>query len=545
MLRRLILSLVAAVCASPLWATDVALVIANETYAQAQPSRSASDVMASIPALQAAGFDVISGVNLTANEMREALAALLDAQAGEGVDHILIVLSGHFAASRQSAWLLGAEVNAPGLARVDGQGLGLDTVLEIAAGAQETAIVMFAGPNHQVNLGSGLAAGLPQRLGIPQNVAIVRGGPSQMAKLMQDIVVPGQTLAGLVDGSRFMRADGFVPPLTPFLPEGYAPVSRADRDAWATARANPTEASYAAYLQMFPQGIFAAEARQELERLQATPEREEHALGLTRNERRTIQRDLTLLGFNTRGIDGIFGRGSRNAIAAWQTGNRYGETSFLTRDQIFSLAGQAARRAIELEDQERARRAEEERQDRALWRDTGSNGSETGLRAYLRRYPEGLFSGIASERLDRFEAERRRREAERENNAWLDAQAIHSINAYQNFLASYPEGAHASVARARIDALTPIVVEPMPDPAIEAARGREQALNLSPFTRVLIERRLARSGYNPGNIDGEFDSMARRAIQHYQDANGMPITGYVDDRLLSQLLADGLRGFFE
>jgi hypothetical protein len=134
---------------------------------------------------------------------------------------------------------------------------------------------------------------------------------------------------------------------------------------------------------------------------------------------------------------------------------------------------------------------------------------------------------------------------QRENNAWLDAQAIHSINAYQNFLASYPEGAHASVARARIDALTPIVVEPMPDPAIEAARGREQALNLSPFTRVLIERRLARSGYNPGNIDGEFDSMARRAIQHYQDANGMPITGYVDDRLLSQLLADGLRGFFE
>ena len=36
-----------------------------------------------------------------------------------------------------------------------------------------------------------------------------------------------------------------------------------------------------------------------------------------RDQRRDVQRGLTLLEFDTRGTDGIFGRGSRAAIAAW------------------------------------------------------------------------------------------------------------------------------------------------------------------------------------------------------------------------------------
>ena len=42
----------------------------------------------------------------------------------------------------------------------------------------------------------------------------------------------------------------------------------------------------------------------------------ERALGLSRDERRHVQRALSVLGFDTGGVDGILGRRSRDAISA-------------------------------------------------------------------------------------------------------------------------------------------------------------------------------------------------------------------------------------
>lgn len=44
----------------------------------------------------------------------------------------------------------------------------------------------------------------------------------------------------------------------------------------------------------------------------------ETELGLTRTDRLEIQRRLDMLAYNTRGIDGVFGPGSRTAIRQWQ-----------------------------------------------------------------------------------------------------------------------------------------------------------------------------------------------------------------------------------
>ncbi len=51
----------------------------------------------------------------------------------------------------------------------------------------------------------------------------------------------------------------------------------------------------------------------------ARAEQDEAALRLTRDQRRQVQRDLSLMGYDTRGIDGVFGRGTRAAIAGWQS----------------------------------------------------------------------------------------------------------------------------------------------------------------------------------------------------------------------------------
>lgn len=556
MLLRISLSvLMSLALIAPATAAGVALIVGNEDYQSDPASRGALQVLDSRSALETAGFTVITGENLSATQMRDALAQVLDAQTeASGTDRVIIVLAGHFAMSQQSAWLMGSDMNAPGLARADGAGLRLDTVLEVASGAPLGAVVVLAQTAHSAGLGVRLEAGLPARLAIPQNVAVVRAGPARVAPMLRDLMVPGTPLAAVVDASRFLQADGYVPPLIPFLPDGFAPAANADRQAWADAQERGTEAGYDAYLSAFPRGMFATEARAARDQLRATPERVEDALSLTRDERRTIQRDLTLLGFNTRGIDGIFGPGTRRAVTGWQELNDLNATGFLTREQIFSMAAQAARRAAELEEAERARQAEVERADRAFWRDVGAAGDEAGLRAYLDRYPQGVFAEVATERLSVINEGRRREAAARDRAAWLDARDRDSVAAYEGYLAAHPRGEFAQTARARIAELRPTpgpapqpVPRPAPEPAPEdtSARDAEAALGLPQITRVLIERRLLAEGYDPGAADGSFDADTRRAISGYQRANGLPVTGYLTQGMVGQLVTQGILGIFD
>ena len=67
----------------------------------------------------------------------------------------------------------------------------------------------------------------------------------------------------------------------------------------------------------------------------------EAALGLDLAARRAIQRDLTALGFDTGGVDGVYGPRTRRAISAWQSRNDLHATDYLVLDQIESIARQA------------------------------------------------------------------------------------------------------------------------------------------------------------------------------------------------------------
>ena len=78
-----------------------------------------------------------------------------------------------------------------------------------------------------------------------------------------------------------------------------------------------------------------------LGRLKREARAAEDALTLSRDDRRAIQRALSLLGHDPKGIDGVFGSGSRLAIAAWQKKNGYESNTYLTRDQIVKLTEQA------------------------------------------------------------------------------------------------------------------------------------------------------------------------------------------------------------
>lgn len=69
------------------------------------------------------------------------------------------------------------------------------------------------------------------------------------------------------------------------------------------------------------------------------PAQEEAGLNLTRQQRSAAQAGLTQRGFDTRGVDGVFGQGTRNAIAGWQRANDLAATGYLTKAQYDRLTG--------------------------------------------------------------------------------------------------------------------------------------------------------------------------------------------------------------
>lgn len=519
------------------WGQGVMLTIANGDHQTLRDTSDAASVLWVGRRFAAVGFDVDQATDLSAPAMRTALDALAERVARELPERVVLVFAGYTLHSDRGAWLMGVETGTPTPTNVDTTGVRLETLLDVVSRIQGGAVVAIADLGFPGALGFGFQQGLGTGIVVPQGVSLIRGPAVQVQHVLGELAVPGTVLRHAVGATRQVRLEGFNPPHLSFLPAGLEPAPDLDRAAWIHAEAEGTIVALNTYLTDFPNGRYVENARAALDRLENTPERVEERLNLSRDERRAIQRHLTLLGFDPRGIDGIFGPGTRGAINGWQGREGLARTGFLDRDQIHRLAAQAARRAAELEEEARQRQAEQERQDRAFWRDTGAGQDEAGLRAYLGRFPDGIFSNIARERLDQIEAERRAAAQARDREAWEQATARDTPEAYRRYLAEFPEGVFAEQARARIEELTR---PPAPELNIDAARAAEAALNLPRPILLVVEQRLAATGFDPGAVDGQLDEDARRAIRRFQRANGLAPTGYLTQGAVAMLLTDGL-----
>lgn len=67
----------------------------------------------------------------------------------------------------------------------------------------------------------------------------------------------------------------------------------------------------------------------------------EAALGLTRSQRIEIQRQLTKIGYDAGGADGLWGSNTRAAIKSWQSANKVSATGYVTASQVALIAKQA------------------------------------------------------------------------------------------------------------------------------------------------------------------------------------------------------------
>ena len=542
----------AALFAGPALAEDAAFVIGNENYKHARDISAADDALDAAGALEAAGFTTVKGSDLSAEALRGLLPQYYDAATGPGRSVILV--SGHFVHAGGETWLLGTEANRPSLATADASGLPIATLLAIAAERPAGAIVLLGTEERRISLGRGLSAGIGD-LDIPQGVTVILGDAETVAEFAAEVVTkPGLTAAEL--GRRAededLVAEGYLGFAAPFLAADRVPASdltpadpgRAEREAWERAQAAGTQRAYETYLGSHPNGAHAQEARDAIAALVAQASdpvararAAEEALNLSRDQRRQIQRDLSILDIDPKGIDGLFGPGSRNAIAAWQRRTGREATGFITEPQIAVLSQEAEIRAAELEAEAAARKAEQDRKDRAYWDSTGAAGDEAGLRAYLERYPDGLYAETAQNKLAVFDQRRRAEAEEVDRIAWETALKYDTPKIYQNYIDAHPDGAFVDEAKRRIAAFN----EGAGDAAArQQAEQTENALGLNSVMRSLVEQRLTALGLNPGRADGTFDDDTRRAIRRYQQARGLPVTGYLTQQTVARLLVDAL-----
>lgn len=546
-MRRFIFSL-ALLSAAPIatQAADVALVLGNETYRYLDRVSRADDVLNAASRLRAAGFDVFSLRNGDTANTGVALSGF--AEGSIDAEAIVVILSGQFVTDGARTWFLTADARDPSFLGMDDTAVSVDSLLRILGQAPGHAVMLLgpegiSGPAIDPWLRGGLGD-----MQIPQGVTVIRGLPREIADFAENVlVVPGADIGAALRNQVALRAEGYLPHEhialgVPAMPETDAgDTGASEDDLWQLATTLDTVDAYRAYLRDFPDGRYAAEAAKVIAEIEAEPNRAarkaEEALGLGREERREIQRDLSLLDYDTRGIDGIFGPGTRRAITNWQQVNGFSQTSYLTRDQINRLDGQAARRAAELEAEAERQRAEEARLDRAYWEETGAKGDEPGYRAYLEKFPDGLFAELAAQRLADIEAQKRAAAEAEDRAAWDAAVAADSVAAYNGYLVRFPDGVFRAEAEARIAALT---ADEVNADELEAAAEAERRLALNPITARLVEARLLQLGLNPGDVDGVFDDRTRRAIRRYQRARDLPVTGYLNEPTIVRLLADSI-----
>lgn len=534
-------ALVAAVTAAPATARDIALLLANARYDNAPAVSGATDILDTRHALERAGFQVISGEALSLDDALRRVAAAAEEMAD--ADRVVVMLAGQVVHSPRDSWWLAKEAEAPTGYDVGRQGVSLGALMDLAVQSRGPAVVMVANAYDAIAPGAGLAAGAAMS-DLPQGVTYVTGPAERLAGLVSsELLRPGTTLREAFSTPyRGVSVSGYLPgsslAATTEPKETDGDDGAAEAGFWAAVTALDTVDAYLSYVDAYPDGAHLREANQRIAAIRQAPERQaeaaERALGLDRVQRQTIQRNLTILGYDTRGIDGIFGPGTRAAITKWQTATGQPATGFLERGQVVQLQAAAAQRARELEAEAARRQAEQERQDRAFWNDVANDGGAAGLRAYLDRYPEGLFADEARARLDRIEADNRDTVQTQERLIWDNVTAEDTVEAYQTYLDRYPDGAFAERARIRIDELARADQRRIEQ---EAARREEERVAGGGLTRLLAEQRLAQLGLDPGNVDGNFDADARAAIRRYQETRGLTVTGYLDEATVVRMLA--------
>ena len=221
----------------------------------------------------------------------------------------------------------------------------------------------------------------------------------------------------------------------------------AEAKFWALVEESGVPSDLEAYLEHYPDGVYAPLARIRLAQLRRgrpaqqtaaspadaatsdgtsvaaassppapptpapavpVPEDVESSLGLGRGARRMVQAGLSSLGYESGPADGLFGARTREAIRRYQGEKGFEATGYLRAEESQALVAVGEEAARAQAKAEAERREAQRRADDAVFAEAKTRGTVEAYEGYLEAYPEGRH--VASARRLRREAEARERE---------------------------------------------------------------------------------------------------------------------------------------
>ena len=532
-----------------------ALLIGNAAYANAPEAQTAvRDVQSVAEALRQAGWEVSVSTDLNRAEMRKALKSF--AESAGNAEDILLYYSGHAIRTGGRTYLAPVDQETTSLVEVLFDGVPMELVLRLAEMAPGQGVVLIDGaqlegfePTPFVE--PGLTSIEP-----PEGVVVISAAPpgqairrspdrdSRFARLIVDrMLLPGAELMATTAeiGDPIWVAGETEAEIVLAPPAGAAEAGALEEEIelayWRAAERSGKAEDFQAYLERYPNGVFAEFARDRLDEMGSQagePQIDpaygaEQALNLSRIRIRQVQQWLRATGHEPGSIDGAMGPRTREALRGWQQAKGFEATGYLDRAQLDRLAGEgeAALAADQRREQEQRQVAEAE--DEGYWAATGADGTAAGYRAYLRRFPQGLHAAEARAALDVMAASAPDSAPEdefgRERRRFEQARRADTAEAYRDYLADYPGGIWRTEAMARLDEIEGAERQTSQQLRVEQV---EYALALNDKDRQSVEQRLRSLGFEPGPLDGTFDARTRAAIQGYQASRGIQATGYLD-----------------
>ena len=241
-----------------------------------------------------------------------------------------------------------------------------------------------------------------------------------------------------------------------------AEATRREAANWSEAERLDNIASYDRYLAKWPRGRFAATAREKIEKIKARMRLQEleyqriaEAEARRKAEAADRRKAETANWGEAERLDNI--ASYERYLAEWPRGR----FAAMARERIEQLKEQ--RRQQELEAQRKAaaearRKAEAEaRREAANWGEAERLDNIASYERYLAEWPRGRFAAMARERIEQLKEQRRQQELEARRKAeaanWSEAERLDSIGSYDRYLAKWPRGRFAATAREKIEQL--------------------------------------------------------------------------------------------
>jgi curved DNA-binding protein CbpA len=234
------------------------------------------------------------------------------------------------------------------------------------------------------------------------------------------------------------------------------------QSAFADARKAGTKAAWTRFLEAYPEGEPAAEARQAIAAIDRAEALKRESIAWAEAKKGTKE---ALQRFVDAFPDGEHAPKARQAIAAielalarkLQERTAWGAASKGSKEAIegFISAFPDGEHALQAKRALAAIAAAEEAQrqaDLAAWTIADRAGGKEALNKYLSDFPSGRHAEEAKLRVARLDIE----EGEKDDAAWLKARQRNSQVAYAGYLTSHPLGRHAADARTRIAKLVQI-----------------------------------------------------------------------------------------